>query len=94
MLTREASTEKDTPLVANSIVVFAAMDRLHINMDRDVIRNIALGQREGQAWFNALQKHAPDLAEIIRGTKEDPFNDDRAIPAFLKAIFGKAEFNH
>lgn len=31
------------------------------------------GQREGQAFFNALLQHQPSLAEEIRGSADDPF---------------------
>lgn len=32
--------------------------------------------RYGQAYFNLLSNHRPDIAEQIRGTKLDPFYKD------------------
>jgi hypothetical protein len=44
-------------------------------------------QRLGQAYFNTLVWHRPDLAEQIRGSRMyDPFHDDNKFPAFLDFI--------
>ena len=40
-------------------------------------------QREGQAAFNQLARENPDLADSIRGTDLDPFDDDERLPAVL-----------
>lgn len=50
-------------------------------------RNV-LGQRRGQARFNALQVVAPDLASIVRGTVNDPFYSDQEVDGFDEMIFG------
>lgn len=40
------------------------------------------GQRRGQAAFNQLLATKPELAELVRGTKEDPFHDDERLTLF------------
>lgn len=45
-------------------------------------------ERRGQAAFNALCEFDSGIAELVRGVPGlDPFYDDRAIPAFLMAVF-------
>lgn len=39
--------------------------------------------REGQCYFNALLKVEPEIAEVVRGSKYDPFFNDRRIEEFL-----------
>jgi len=42
------------------------------------------GERMGQAYFNALSFHRPDIAVVIGGDPEyDPFYDDKNINRFL-----------
>jgi len=36
--------------------------------------------REGQTFFNALSEVRPHWAEKIRGTENDPFNNDAIVP--------------
>lgn len=43
-------------------------------------------QRNGQAMFNLLNTIAPDVAESVRGTENDPFYGDEKIGDFLLAI--------
>lgn len=42
--------------------------------------------REGQAYFNVLNRMYPDIADRIRGTVIDPFHADSIIPEFLEAV--------
>ena len=42
--------------------------------------------RFGQALFNALDAHRPDLAQRISGTSADPFYDDMNIQKFWRAV--------
>lgn len=82
-------------LHVDSIEMFLKMDRLHLDLKKTAQSEMNLGpQRKGQAYFNALVLVAPELAELIRGTKDDPFYDDGNLPAFMTAIFGKAEFDY
>jgi hypothetical protein len=48
-------------------------------------------QRRGQAMFNVLREDENNaaLVEKIRGTLNDPFNDDSRIPFFMIAVFGE-----
>lgn len=39
--------------------------------------------RAGQAAFNILHQHRPDLANMVRNTGLDPFYDDDKLPGFL-----------
>lgn len=39
--------------------------------------------RMGQTYFNVLTEARPELAEKVRGSMVDPFNDDSRIPDFL-----------
>lgn len=43
--------------------------------------------RYGQCMFNALHYMAPDIADIVRATKDDPFHDDTKIEAMFKRFF-------
>lgn len=56
-----------------------------------------MGQRKGQALMNGLRHKAPELYEILSGTPNDCFFDDRKVPAtlaelgfvhFVKGYFG------
>ena len=38
--------------------------------------------RAGQQAFNDLYERDPRIADAIRGTEDDPFYDDRRLPAF------------
>lgn len=40
-------------------------------------------QRLGQVFFNVLYLKHPRVAEVVRGTKNDPFHNDDVIPVFL-----------
>lgn len=51
-------------------------------------QNHANGQRKGQAMFNALHALDRELANMIRGTKHDPFYDDEVVPLFMQEVFG------
>lgn len=42
--------------------------------------------RWGQAYFNVLCSHDPELADKIRSTQLDPFYSDKQIPDFLNYI--------
>jgi hypothetical protein len=42
--------------------------------------------RLGQKLFNALCEYRCDVADQIRGSIVDPFNDDDMIPAFLEKV--------
>lgn len=42
--------------------------------------------RWGQALFNALHRIDPTLANKIRGTVADPFNDNIRAPEFMEAV--------
>lgn len=44
------------------------------------------GWREGQAAFNYLSELSPAEAEAIRGTRCDPFFDDKRLPAFWERL--------
>lgn len=43
-------------------------------------------QRWGQALFNTLHEHDPQLAAELCGTPADPFYDDARVPAFMDAV--------
>lgn len=43
--------------------------------------------RDGQVAWDTLHKHAPQLAEGIRETSYDPYNDDRKLPHFWTYIY-------
>ena len=49
---------------------------------------MAQDQRKGQAAFNALHTLDPDLANMVRGTRFDPFYRDERVPDFLREVFG------
>lgn len=42
--------------------------------------------RNGQVYFNTLYKNYPAIANEIRGSKYDPFHDDRRINDFMDHI--------
>lgn len=44
------------------------------------------GLRKGQVIFNELNAFNPQLANLIRGTSEDPFYQDNRIPDFLNKL--------
>lgn len=46
--------------------------------------------RYGQALFNDLYRVAPEIADRIRGGEDDPFYEDRRVPAFLRALVAQA----
>lgn len=43
-------------------------------------------QRYGQALFNHLQAHKPDLANDVRGREMDPFYNTALVAVFLKYV--------
>jgi hypothetical protein len=43
-------------------------------------------QRQGQAYFNSLEEHRPDIAFAIRTSLADPFYDNTRISAFLDKV--------
>jgi len=59
--------------------------KLDLSVDREINRRKHL--RKGQCYFNELYEVEPEIAEIIRGTENDPFYDDKKIDNFkLKMI--------
>ena len=46
-------------------------------------RKYTLDWRDGQRYFNVLNKIRPDLSEQVRGTLLDPFYRDVALDDFL-----------
>lgn len=42
--------------------------------------------RQGQAFFNYLEAHRPDLANKVRGTERDPFYLNDNVPKFIKFL--------
>lgn len=42
--------------------------------------------RKGQKAFNDLYQVDPDIANLIRGTINDPFYNDKRLPDFYKKI--------
>ena len=42
--------------------------------------------RKGQTFFNTLHIEYPDIADQIRGTKNDPFYNDNLIEACIEQI--------
>lgn len=42
----------------------------------EFVNNAHHGYRYGQALFNVLLRHRPDLAERVQGTDLDPFHED------------------
>jgi hypothetical protein len=44
------------------------------------------GQRLGQAYFNSLCEHRPDISEQIRCTINDPFYNDNKLDDFFKKV--------
>lgn len=56
-----------------------------VEVQREHLSNKAL--RLGQAYFNVLNRHRPDLAERVRGVfTMDPFYRDNNIPSFLEFL--------
>jgi len=49
--------------------------------------------RPGQVAFNILCHVAPDLAERVRGTENDPFNISSRLPAFAAWLKANWETN-
>lgn len=49
-------------------------------------RRLHPGQREGQAYFNALSEKYPDLASLVSLSFADPFYKDSRIPAFFEFV--------
>lgn len=47
--------------------------------------------RSGQLVFNALFEVAPEIANTIRGSKDDPFYNNDIIPAFMKRVIELAQ---
>jgi hypothetical protein len=45
--------------------------------------------RMGQTYFNVLNDVRPDIAELVRGGKDDPYYDDINIGGFLIFVEGK-----
>lgn len=43
-------------------------------------------QRWGQALFNSLYDHRPDIANSVRATTADPFYDNERITLFLQTV--------
>lgn len=43
-------------------------------------------ERSGQAHYNELNLHRPDLAEALIGTKYDPYYDDERLGSFFTFI--------
>lgn len=43
-------------------------------------------QRKGQAYFNALHRWRPDIANEIRATPYDPFRNDGRLVDFLVQV--------
>lgn len=50
-------------------------------------RNVTtLGQRKGQAAFNAVHELWPDVANALRGSSYDPFYNDSKKDVFLDIV--------
>ncbi len=43
-------------------------------------------QRKGQAYFNALHRLRPDIANDLTASSVDPFYNDDRIPSFLESV--------
>lgn len=43
-------------------------------------------QRRGQAYFNALYRWRPDIANELRASSVDPFYRTERIPSFLESV--------
>jgi hypothetical protein len=43
-------------------------------------------QRCGQAYFNGLHEVAPEIADAIRGTADDPFYDNKRFDRFINRV--------
>jgi hypothetical protein len=52
------------------------------------LRSVHNDWRAGQTYFNTLYDMDPECADMIRGTRFDPFYDDSRIPAFMEEVFG------
>ena len=57
-----------------------------VAMAAEVAATTAPKWRLGQAVFNTLHELRPRLANQIRGTNLDPFNNDDRLPAFYKHV--------
>ncbi len=44
--------------------------------------------RKGQTYFNVLAEVRPNIAEMIRGGRLDPYYDDLIVPEFLAFLDG------
>lgn len=49
-------------------------------------RNPELGWRHGQAAFNILARHRPDISERIRTTRLDPFYRNDVLGEFYQKV--------
>lgn len=56
-------------------------------VERLVIANQKLGQRKGQALFNAIAVVDPLLANRLSGTEVDCFYNDKACKIFRKEVY-------
>ena len=43
-------------------------------------------QRQGQAYYNSLHAHRPDIAYSLTGTVFDPFYNNARLPAFFEKV--------
>lgn len=43
-------------------------------------------QRLGQAMFNSLEQHRPDIANMVRATHADPFYDNKRLGLFYTTV--------
>lgn len=57
------------------------VDELILTSTHDAVTN---GWRLGQAYFNTLYVARPDLADRVRATACDPFNNDAVVPRFIE----------
>lgn len=66
--------------------IIEKLDSRTINIEKlkEKVANRPKEWREGQAYFNYLEEMDGELANIVRGTGNDPFYVDSKIPRFLK----------
>jgi hypothetical protein len=63
------------------------LEELKNEMARLTASYIKDGQRTGQAYFNALHRVDPELANLIRTTDLDPFYRNERVQSFIRKVY-------
>lgn len=83
MLTRKTVELKDIDTLDRWIIW---VESVETTMSNSIYVAHHTKQRIGQYLFNYLEFMHPVLANTIRGSASDPFNNDMVIPVFLEMV--------